>query len=110
MRRPEEARRPSSGGAMQFANAEGGDDAIFAARGTASATVAMATIFRKDGRILSRVSEAWRSSCGEDGLGEFEGDGCAAEEFFRIGAAGLVGIEDGEGVGDSSRHRAGDGR
>jgi hypothetical protein len=39
-----------AGGTMQFADAEGSEDAVFAASGTASATVAMATIFRKEGR------------------------------------------------------------
>ena len=32
-------------------------------------------------------------------MGKFAGDGCAAEGFFRISAAGLVGIEDGERIG-----------
>ena len=37
----------------------------------------------------------------EDGLGDFEGDGGAAEVFVWVGAAGLVGVEDGEGFGDA---------
>ena len=33
-------------------------------------------------------------------MSELEGDGCAAEGFLRIAAAGLIGIEDGESEGD----------
>ena len=69
--------------------------------------VAMATSLRKEGRRLRLRRGAGRpgrrmSACGEqECVGEFEGDGCAAEGFEGVGAACLGGIDDGEGFGDA---------
>ena len=63
-------------------------------RGTASAMVAMAAILRKLGSVFSRARR--RIAALEQRLRELERDGCAAERFFRIRAAGLIGIQDGE--------------
>ena len=60
--------------------------------------VAMAAILRKLGRVFSRVRAGIAAL--EQRLRQLERDGRAAEGFFRIGAAGLVGIEDGERIGD----------
>ena len=72
-------------------------------RGTESAMVAMATSLRKEGSVAAEADElgcrlgvvAGRGF--EQCLGEFEGDGGAAEVLARVGAVRLVGIEDGEG-------------
>ncbi len=37
----------------------------------------------------------------QERVGEFEGDGCAAEGFEGVGAVCLGGIEDGDGFGDA---------
>ena len=63
-------------------------------RGTASAMVAMAAILRKLGSVLSRVRIAVAPL--EQSLRQLERNGSAAEGFLRIGAARLIGIEDGE--------------
>ena len=60
--------------------------------GTASAMVAMAAILRKLGS--SFVARALGVVALEQRLRQFERDGGAAERFFGIAAARLVGIED----------------
>ena len=77
--------------------------------GTASAMVAMAAILRKLGSSL--FAGALGVVALEHRLGQLERDGRAAERLLRIGAAGLVGIENGER--NAGRHRriaAGGGR
>ena len=79
-------------------------------RGTESAMVAMATSFRKEGTRLrfrrrrcasgsSVVAAADKQQC----VSQFEGDGCAAERFERVGAVCLGRIEYGHGFGDAHR-------
>ena len=58
--------------------------------------VAMAAIFRKLGRVFSRVRAGSRRF--EHGLRQLQRDGRAAQRFFRVRAAGLVGIENGQRV------------
>jgi hypothetical protein len=57
-----------------------------------------------DGGHLEKAGEGFFAGAGriaafEDGLGQLEGDGRSAERFFRIRAAGLVGVEDGQRMG-----------
>ena len=77
--------------------------------GTESAMVAMATSLRKEGRRTWFGAGAERGGVGgersggeQKRVGEFEGDGGSAEVFVGVGAAGLVGVDDGEGVGNAA--------
>ena len=102
----EERAQAGAGGAAQFAQAEGGDDAIFAVERNGVGDGG-------DGGHLEKAGQGFFAGARgvaalEQGLGELERDGRAAEGFFRVGAAGLVGIEDGERVRE--RHRRPRGR
>jgi len=94
----EQSAEASAGGAAQFAQAEGGDDAVFALEGDSVCDGGDGGHFEKAGQSFFACARGVAAF--EHGLGEFERDGCAAERFFRIRAAGLIGIEDGEGDGD----------
>ena len=96
-------------GLAQLAQAQRGDDAILAAQRHGIGNGG-------DGRHLEKAGQSFLA--GADGvaalqhrLRQLERDGRAAERFFRVGAAGLIGIENGERVRERRRRpRAGDGR
>ncbi len=93
-----EGAKAGPGGFAELANASGGEDAILSAEGDGVGD-------GSDGDHFEKGREDFAAGAGfvlafEESLCELEGDGCAAEGFFRVGAAGLVGIEDGECVGD----------
>ena len=73
--------------------------------------VAIARSLRKDGRRFRAEDGVfgWTGGRGfEQGLREFEADGGAAKLFEGVGAAGLVGVEDGEGVRELGGRGGGD--
>ncbi len=91
-------------GAAEFTEADGDDDAVFAGEGD---TVG-------DGSDAEELKEGWEGLGAksflvfgglgggfEQGLREFEGHAGAAEGLGGIGIAGLVGVEDGDGAGES---------
>ena len=93
----EERAQAGSGGMAQFAQAQSGDDAILALQRHGVGDGG-------DGRHLEKAGQGFFAGAGrvaalQHGLRQLERDGRAAEEFFRIGAARLVGIEDGQRVG-----------
>ena len=94
----EEGAEAGAGGTAQFAQAEGGDDAVLALERNGVGDGGDGCHFEEAGQ--SFFAGAHGVAAFEDGLRELEGDGCAAEGFLRIAAAGLVGIEDGERDGD----------
>ena len=94
----EEGAQSSAGGVAQLAQAERGDGAIFAAERNGIGDGGDGGHLEKAGQGF--FAGASRVAALEHSLGELESDGCAAERFFRIGATGLVGIENGEGVGN----------
>ncbi len=94
-------------GVGERGEAEGGDGAVFAGEGDGVGDGG-------DGDELEEGGEedavgAGLEGCGvggerrggeEQGVGEFEGDGGAAEVLVGVGAAGLGGVDDGEAVGE----------
>ena len=94
----EERAETCANGTAQLAQAEGGDGTIFAAEGNGVGD-------GSDGRHLEKTRQ--RLLAGADGIAaleqrlrELERDGGAAEGFLRVGAAGLIGIEDSERGGN----------
>ena len=94
----EEGAETGTGGAAKLAQAEGGDGAIFAVKRDGVGDGGDGGHFQKAGQ--SFFAGPLGVASGKDGLCEFESDGGAAERFFGIAAAGLIGIEDGEGDGE----------
>ena len=94
----EEGAESGANGGTQLAEAEGGDDPVLAFERYGVGDGGDGGHFEKAGEDF--VAQADRIMAGENGLRKLERNGCAAERFFRIGAVGLVGIEDGECVGD----------
>jgi len=93
----EERAEAGAGGGTQLTQAKGGDGAIFSAEGDGIGDGGDGGHFEKAGESL--FAGAGQVAALEDGLGEFESDGRAAEGFLWVRAVGLIGIEDGEGVG-----------
>ena len=97
-------------GLAELVEAKRGDGAVFAGerdgvgdRGDGEELEeAGEELFADAGEFFGRCT-AGAVGCGrlKDGLCELEGDGGSAELFVGIGAAGLVGVEDGEGLGDA---------
>ena len=94
-----EGAQAGTGGLAEFADAKGSEDAVFAAERDGVGDGGDSNHLEEGGENL--VAGAGLVFALEQGLGEFEGDGSAAEGLFRVLAAGLVGVEDGEGIGDS---------
>ena len=92
------ARRPAPTGRRSSRRPSAAMTRFSPRSGTASAMVAMAAILRKLGSSL--VARAVGIVALEQRLRELERDGGAAERFFRIAAAVLIGIEDGERRGN----------
>ena len=90
----EEGAESDAGGTAQLTQAEGGDDAVLALERNGVGDGGDGGHFEEAGQGF--FAGASGVAAFEDGLRELERDGCAAEGFLRIGAAGLVGIEDGE--------------
>ena len=93
-----ERAQAGAGGLAEFAQAQGSNDPVFTAQRHGIGNGG-------DGGHLEEAGQGFFAGARgvaalENSLSELEGDGCAAKGFFRVGAAGLVGIEDGERVGD----------
>ena len=103
----EERAQAGADGAAQFAQAQCGDGAVFATQGNGVSNGGDGGHFEKAGQYF--FARARRVATLEQGLRELECDGRAAQRFLRISAAGLVGVEDGERVGDWSSPASADG-
>ncbi len=86
-------------GAAQLAQAQRGDDAIFAAQRNGVGDGGDGRHLQKTGQSL--FAGARRVAALQQGLRQLERNGRAAERFFRVGAAGLVGIQNGQRGGNS---------
>ena len=94
----EERAQTGARGASQLAQAERGDGAVFTAEGNGVGDGG-------DGRHLEKTGQrffaaASRVAALKHRLRQLERDGRAAERFFRIRAAGLIGVQDGERGGN----------
>ena len=86
-------------GTAQLANPERGDGAVLAAQWNGIGDGGDGSHFEKAGQ---RLFAGARGIAGlKERLRQFERDSCAAEGLFRIAAAGLIGIQDGQRVGDA---------
>jgi hypothetical protein len=93
----------------KFAEAEGGDDAIFPFERDGVGDGGDGNELEEGGDETALEAEALGFGvfacvgCGEqEGVGEFEGDCCAAEGFEGVGAVSLSGVQDGNGFGNAS--------
>ena len=104
----EQSAETSAGGTAELAKAERGDGAILAVKRNGVGDGGDGRHFEKAGQSLfaqaSGVAANWfglvETGLLEQRLRELERDGRAAERLFRIRAARLIGIEDGEGSGE----------
>ena len=97
----EEGAEAGAGGLTESTEAERGDDTVFTAQGDGIGDGGDGGHFKEAGQGFFAGTDGVAPF--QNGLGELEGDGGAAEGFFRVSAAGLVGVENGEGVGDGVR-------
>ena len=94
----EQRAQADADGTAQLAQAQSGDDAIFAAQRNGIGDGGDGRHLEKAGQDLFARADGIAAL--EQRLRQLERDGRAAQGFFRVAAAGLIGIEDGEGVGD----------